>query len=80
MGVSRTEKAIGAACRKEAKTSVVCDPDRVPAAGVGLKLLRVKEYAALYGVCESTVREWIRNGKVQFEQPAGKRGRIFIHA
>ncbi len=37
-----------------------------------------KELAARYGVHIETVRDWIRAGKVQTEQPFGKRGRRFI--
>lgn len=50
----------------------------MPKEGAPVRRLRVKEFAALYGVCESTVRAWIRGGKVKFEQPAGKRGTILI--
>lgn len=43
-----------------------------------VRRLRVKEFAALYGICESTVRVWVRTGSVEFEQPAGKGGAIFV--
>ena len=72
-------KAIGKACKKAAGSDLVLPADPEPKAAVGVKRLRVKEYAQRYGVSESTVREWIRNGKVKFEQPAGKKGRIFLY-
>lgn len=66
-------------CGKAVADRVVAADVAVHPPRVSVKLLRVKEFAQLYGVSESTVREWIKKGKVQFEQPAGKRGRIFLH-
>jgi len=77
-GLSRTDKAIAEACERAALESVVGADDRVPTPPTGVARLCIKEYATLYGVHASTVRRWIRAGRLQFEQPAGRGGRIFL--
>jgi hypothetical protein len=77
-GLSRTDKAISAACREAAKTGMACPGDRVQEKETGLKKLCVKEYAQWRGISESTVRRWIRTGILKYEQPAGKGGLVRI--
>lgn len=41
--------------------------------------ITVKEYAKRHKVSESTVRRWIRENKVEFIQPYGKKGKVLIN-
>lgn len=43
------------------------------------KYYTVKEYAKEHKVSESTVRRWIKEGKVEFIQPYGKKGKVLIN-
>jgi len=73
--VSDTAKQLG----RKIFESLTCDDLAVPKAGADLsKRLCIKEYANLYGVHANTVRRWIREGCVKWEQQAGKKGKIFI--
>ncbi len=76
--LSRTEKAIRAAERKEAKLGVVPSADGVQKAGVGVKYYTIKDMAISLGVNEKTVRRWIASGKIKCAQPGGKGGAVMI--
>lgn len=44
----------------------------------GLKYLSIGEAAARLGVCEMTIRRYLKKGSLSFGQPGGKGGRIFV--
>lgn len=73
--LSRSERACESACRAEITAGVGQIDPAVQKAG---PYLRVRDFAEVYGVSESTVREWIRKGRLKFKQPAGKGGIIFV--
>ena len=83
--LSAGERGYKKACECDACANLVEDNNRMPEAGAavtassfGIKRICIKEYAKMYGVPGSTVRRWIQKNCVNWEQKAGKKGKIVI--
>ncbi len=73
-----SEEAVGKASEATVGSDLASPDAGIPKQKAPMRLMRVKEFAAFYGVSESTVRAWIRDGKVKYLQPGCKNGAIFI--